>query len=103
MIPIPQRGDVRSTGWSRSISAASTPTTSGEVVLDARWRVYKGDNQTLVASGRSMITEQGTPVPDYDAIVAAMSQALGRASDEIAQAIAAPPQAPARRARASAG
>ena len=72
---------------------------SGEVVLDARWRIYKGDNETLLASGRSMITEQGPPVPGYDGIVAAMSQAVGGASQEIAQAIAGPPQPPARRAR----
>ena len=60
------------------------------MVLDARWRIYQGDNETLLASGRSQVTEQGAPVPDYDAIVAAMSRALGQASDEIARAIASP-------------
>ena len=44
-------------------------------MFDARWRVYRGDNETLIVSGRSQITEQGAPVPDYNAIVAAMSRA----------------------------
>jgi uncharacterized protein len=101
VIPIPQRGDVPLDRVVEVDIGRFDADASGQVVLDARWRVYKGDSQTLLASGRSKITEQGTPVPGYDGIVAAMSQALGRASDEIARAIAAPPQAPARRARPS--
>jgi len=101
VIPIPQRGDVPLDRVVEVDIGRFDADASGQVVLDARWRVYKGDSQTLLASGRSKITEQGTPVPGYDGIVAAMSQALGRASDEIARTIAAPPQAPARRARAS--
>jgi uncharacterized protein len=101
VIPIPQRGDVPLDRVVEVDIGRFDADASGQVVLDARWRVYKGDSQTLLASGRSKITEQGTPVPGYDGIVAAMSQALGRASDEIARAIAASPRAPARRARAS--
>jgi len=99
VIPLPQRGDVPLDRVVEVDIGRFDADASGQVVLDARWRVYKGDNATLLASGRSMITEQGTPVPGYDGIVAAMSRALGRTSDEIARAIAAPPQAPARRAR----
>jgi len=101
VIPIPQRGDVPLDRVVEVDIGRFDADASGQVVLDARWRVYKGDNQTLLASGRSKITEQGTPVPGYDGIVAAMSQALGRASDEIARTIVAQPQAPARRARTS--
>jgi hypothetical protein len=45
------------------------------------------------------VTEQGAPVPAFNAIVAAMSRALGQASEEIAKAIASPPKVPARRTR----
>ena len=48
VIPIPQRGDIPLDRVSRSTSAGSTPTTAGEVVLDARWRIYQGDNETLL-------------------------------------------------------
>ena len=99
VIPIPQRGDVALDRVVEVDINRFDADASGQVVLDARWRIYKGDNETLLASGRSMITEQSPPVPDYDGIVAAMSRALGRASKEIAQAISAPPQAPARRGR----
>jgi uncharacterized lipoprotein YmbA len=67
---------------------------AGEVRLDARWRIYRGDNDTLVASSRSLVVEQGAAVPDYDAIVAAMGRAVGQLGSEIAAAIAT--QAPAR-------
>ena len=99
VIPLPQRGDVPLYRVVEIDINRFDADLSGEVVLDARWRIYKGDNETLLASGRSMITEQGPPVPGYDGIVAAMSQAVAIASDEIAQAIAGPPQPPARRVR----
>ena len=38
-------------------------------------------------------------IADYDAIVAAMSRALGQASAEIARAISSPPRVPPRRTR----
>lgn len=100
VIPIPQRGDVPLDRIVEVDFSRFDATDTGEVVLDARWRVYKGDNETQLASGRSRITEQGAPPPDYNAIVAAMSRAVGRASEEIAAAIASPP-APPRRARST--
>ena len=99
VIPLPQRGDVPLDRVVEVDINRFDADASGQVVLDARWRVYKGDNETLIKAGRSTVTEQGPPVPGYDGIVAAMSQALGRATEEIAQAIAGPPQPPARRAR----
>ena len=100
VIPIPQRGDVPLDRIVEVDISRFDAGDTGEVVLDARWRVYKGDNETLLTSGRSRVTEQGAPPPDYDAIVAAMSRAVGRASEEIAAAIASPP-VPPRRARST--
>ena len=99
VIPVPQRGDVPLDRIVEVDIGRFDADESGRVVLDARWRVYRGDNETLIVSGRSQITEQGAPVPDYDAIVAAMSRAAGRASEEIAEAIASPPPRPAQRTR----
>ena len=56
-------------------------------------------NKTLVAGGRSLLVEQGAPVPDYDAIVAAMSRAVGQLGSEIAAAIATKAPATARKPR----
>ena len=99
VIPIPQRGDVPLDRVVEVDIGRFDADAAGHVVLDARWRVYQGDNETLLASGRSQVTEQGAPVPDYTAIVAAMSRAVGQASEEIARAIASPPRVPPRRAR----
>lgn len=100
VIPIPQRGDIPLDRVVEVDINRFDADDSGTVVLDARWRIYRGDNETLLVSGRSQITEQGAAVPDYDAIVAAMSRAVGRASEEIAAAIASPPPRPAQRERA---
>jgi uncharacterized lipoprotein YmbA len=102
VIPIPQRGDIPLDRIVEVDIARFDADESGEVVFDARWRIYRGDNETLVVSGRSKITEQGAPIPDYNSIVAAMSRAIGRASEEIADAIASPPPRPAQRTRKSA-
>ncbi len=91
VIAIPQRGDLPLDRVVEVDVARFDADEAGAVKLDARWRVYRGDNETLVASGRSQVAEQGAAVPDYDAIVAAMSRALGRLSAEIAAAIAAKP------------
>jgi uncharacterized protein len=99
VIAIPQRGDIPLDRVVEVDIGRFDADAAGQVVLDARWRIYEGDNETLLASGRSQVTEQGAPVPDYDSIVGAMSRALGRASEEIAKAIASPPRVPARRAR----
>jgi uncharacterized protein len=99
VIPLPQRRDVPLDRVVEVDVNRFEANQAGEVVLDARWRVYEGDDETLLASGRSMVAEQGAPVPDYEAIVAAMSRAVGEVSAEIAFAIAggAPVPAPAPR------
>jgi uncharacterized lipoprotein YmbA len=99
VIPIPQRGDVPLDRVVEVDIGRFDADAAGQVVLDARWRIYEGDNETLLASGRSQVTEQGAPVPDFDDIVAAMSRALGQASAEIARAISSPPRVPPRRTR----
>jgi uncharacterized protein len=100
VIPIPQRGDLPLDRVVELDVARFDADESGEVKLDARWRVYRGDNETLVASGRSQVVEQGAAVPDYDAIVAAMSRAVGQLSAEIATAVAAGPPTRERKPRA---
>jgi uncharacterized lipoprotein YmbA len=90
VIPIPQRGDLPLDRVVEVDFARFDADEAGEVRLDARWRVYRGDAETLVASGRSLVAEQGAAAPDYDAIVAAMSRAVGRLSAEIAAGIAEP-------------
>jgi uncharacterized lipoprotein YmbA len=99
VIPIPQRGDVPLDRVVEVDISRFDADAAGQVALDARWRVYESDNETLLASGRSQVTEQGAPVPDYSAIVAAMSRAVAQASEEIARAIASPPRVPPRRTR----
>lgn len=97
VIPIPQRGDLP---LDRVVEVDLTrfdADEAGEVQLDARWRVFHGDGDSLVASGRSQVVERGAAVPDYDAIVAAMSRAVGQLSAEIAAAIVAKPPASARK------
>ena len=100
VIPIPQRGDLPLDRLVEVDFARFDASEAGEVTLDARWRVYRGDHDTLVASGRSQIAEQGAAVPNYDAIVAAMSRAVGRLSAEIAAAIPTGAPATARQPRA---
>lgn len=65
---------------------------AGQVVLDARWWVYRGDGETLLASGHSEAVEQGAPPPDYAAIVAAMSRAVAAVSRDIAGAVRGAPK-----------
>lgn len=87
VIPVPQRRDVE---LDRVIEIDVTrldADQTGAVVFDARWWVYEGDGSTLMASGRSLINEQGAPPPDYAAIAAAMSRAVAAASKDIATAI----------------
>jgi len=54
----------------------------GVVQLIAVWQVFKGDNQQLLAIRKSTIT-QPVEGDGYDAIVAAMSKALGELSRRI--------------------
>lgn len=60
---------------------------SGRALLDARWRVFGRDGDRLVDEGRSTIVAPGAAPGDYDAIVAALSKALGQMSSAIASAI----------------
>ena len=100
VIPVPQRGDLPLDRVVEVDVARFDADEAGEVRLDARWRVYRGDHETLVASGRSQIAEQGAAVPDCDAIVAAMSRAVGQLGSEIAAAITTKAPATARKPRA---
>jgi uncharacterized protein len=97
VIPIPQGGDLPLDRVVEVNFMRFEANEAGEVNLDARWRIYRGDEQTLVAAGRSLLVEQGTPVPDYDAIVAAMSRAVGQLGSEITAAIATKAPATARK------
>ncbi len=56
------------------------------VVLAAQWSVYREEERTILSASESNVRE---PVegPDYDALVEAMSRALGALSREIAAAI----------------
>lgn len=99
VIPVPQRGDLPLDRIVEVDIGRFDADETGAVVLDARWRIYRGDNETLLASGRSLVNEQGSAVPDYNSIVAAMSRAVGQVSEQIADAIASPPPVPPRRVR----
>ncbi|MFO1048622.1 MAG: PqiC family protein [Geminicoccaceae bacterium] len=99
VIPVPQRGDLPLDRIVEVDIGRFDADETGAVVLDARWRIYRGDNETLLASGRSLVNEQGAAVPDYNSIVAAMSRAVGQVSQQIADAIASPPPVPPRRVR----
>jgi uncharacterized lipoprotein YmbA len=59
----------------------------GRAVLDARWRVFGRDGDRLVDEGRSTIVAPAAKPDDYDAIVAALSKALGQMSSTIASVI----------------
>lgn len=72
---------------------------AGQVTFDGRWWVYRGDGETLLASGHSEATEHGAPPPDYAAIVAAMSRAVAAVSRDIAGAIRGAPKPAAKGTR----
>ena len=56
------------------------------VILDVLWRVTDPADQNTLASKKSVITEP-LPTEDYEALVAAQSQALAQLSREIVQEI----------------
>jgi len=60
---------------------------SGRALLDARWRVFGRDGDRLIGEGRSTIVEPAAQPGDYEAIVAAMSRAMGQMSNAIASTI----------------
>ncbi len=59
----------------------------GRAVLDANWKVYGKDGDRLLEEGRSTIVEPAAEPDSYEAVVAAMSSALGQMSAAIASAI----------------
>ena len=95
VIPLPQRGDIRLDRAIEVEVGRFDATQAGEVTLDARWRIYGGDEQTLIDSGRSILTEASEPVPDYDAIVAAMSRVVDAAASRSPRRSAARRRSPA--------
>jgi uncharacterized lipoprotein YmbA len=60
---------------------------TGRVTLDARWRVYRTGDGGTVRSGRQLVVERGAPPPDYPAVVAGMSRAVGDLARAIAPAV----------------
>ena len=59
----------------------------GRIVLEADWRVYRVEGGRTGASGHEVIREQGSPPPDYAAVVAAMARAVDELAGRIAPAI----------------
>lgn len=62
---------------------------TGQVVLDARWRIFDGQGDRLLHRGRSLTNEQVTNADSYEQIAAAMSRCLSAMSEEIADALVA--------------
>ncbi|HEX5079271.1 MAG TPA: PqiC family protein [Geminicoccaceae bacterium] len=60
---------------------------TGRAVLDARWRVFGKDGEQLIGQGRSTIVQPAAEPDSYEALVAAMSQALAQMSRAIANTI----------------
>lgn len=60
---------------------------TGEVVLDANWRIFDGNGGRMLDGGRSVIREQVTVLGDYENIAEAMSVCLALMSKEIADAL----------------
>ena len=87
VIPVPQRRDVDLDRVVEIDIARFDADETGQVVLDARWRVYGRNGERLLTSSRSTVSEQGAPPPNYNAVVAAMSRALTQLSREIAAAV----------------
>lgn len=60
---------------------------TGRAVLDARWRVFGQGGERLIEEGRSTIVEPAVDAGDYEAVVASMSKALAKMSNDIAGVI----------------
>ncbi len=69
--------------------------TNGRVVLEARWRIIEGDrrDQEIFRSQRTSLNTQVEDATDYSAVALAMSELVGRLSQEIATALIAVPKA----------
>ncbi len=62
-------------------------TVGGQTVLTARWTLFGADGERTLVSKESTITNGSANPKSYESIVAAMSQAVGQLSREIAEAI----------------
>ena len=62
---------------------------TGQVVLDARWRIFDGRGDRLLHRGRSLTEERVVTADDYEDIAAAMSRCLAVMTEEIADALVA--------------
>ncbi|MFT5173746.1 MAG: putative lipoprotein YmbA [Gammaproteobacteria bacterium] len=58
----------------------------GDVLLAARWSLYRGDEKD-VSLTRVSIVEEAVVGPDYEALVTAQTRAVARLGEEIAAAI----------------
>ena len=59
--------------------------TAGKIVLDARWRLFDGDDR-LLATRHTELFEQAAP-GDYGSVVDGMSRAIAALSETIVQAL----------------
>lgn len=65
-------------------------TAENVAVLDARWRLYGRDGETLQRSGVLTVNEPAGPAGGFDGRVQALSRSIGELSRTIAAAIAPP-------------
>jgi uncharacterized protein len=87
VVELPQRRPIR-LDYQVEVDVARFDTDlSGRALLDARWRVFGRDGDRLIEEGRSTIVMPGAEPGDYDAIVVALSKALGQMSGTIASTI----------------
>lgn len=87
VVPIPQRRDIALDRVIEVEFSRLDADPEGRVTLDARWWIYRGGGDRLLASGRSEVAEPGAAPPDYAGIVAAMSRAVAGLSRDIAAAV----------------
>lgn len=60
---------------------------TGDVVLDASWRIFDSESGQLLDHGHSISRRQAVLADNYEAIALAMSHCLGLMSAEIAEAL----------------
>lgn len=59
----------------------------GNVTLNARWILYKGEGKEMLLMKKSSISKAAGEPGDYEALVSAKSDALGELSEKIAETI----------------
>ena len=60
---------------------------AGLVILDARWKIFDGQGDRLMKSGRSIVRQHASAAGDYREIAAAMSRCIAIMSGEIADTL----------------